>query len=536
MQKEITKLIKKAVKSLQKKETWSSFKIKEIILERPKSLDHGDWTTNLSFQLAKELRKSPIQISQELVEELNLDNQNKELFEKIEAVAGYVNFSFSKKYLQDLVIKINKEKENFGNSEKNKGRKVNNEFISANPTGPVHLGNGRGGFLGDVIGKVLQKTGAEVINEYYVNDAGEQISTLGHSVLLDDEAVYAGDYINELNKKLQKLEIDKTDVKSVGYWAADEILENYIKKTVIEEMKIKFDSWISERRDIVETKKVDEALKVLKDKNLTFKKDGATWLKTTKFGDDKDRVLVKENGDKTYFASDCGYILNKIERGFTNIIEIWGADHHGYISRFEAACRALGFQGDLKFLIVQLVKLRKNGKEFRMSKRAGNVVYINELIDEVGIDVVRFFFLMYRTDSHMDFDLDLAKEKSNNNPVFYVQYAHARICGILDKSNLTSDKEIDLTLLTHEKELDLIRTLIKFPELLNEISTSYEINKIPQFAINIADKFHSFYNQCKVVDEENVELSLARLELIKSVKIVLKNVLDILGVGTPEKM
>ncbi|MFC1609275.1 arginine--tRNA ligase, partial [Patescibacteria group bacterium] len=257
--------------------------------------------------------------------------------------------------------------------------------------------------------------------------------------------------------------------------------------------------------------------------------------KTTEFGDDKDRVLVKADGNKTYFASDCGYILNKIERDFTDIIEIWGADHHGYVARFRAAAKALGFEGEPKFILVQLVRLMKDGKEVRMSKRAGNVVYINELIDEVGSDVARFFFLMYGSDSHMDFDLGLAKERSNKNPVFYVQYAHARISSVLEKAEIGSEGA-DLSLLSHEKELNLLREIDRFSQLIEEVSELCVVQKLPQYAIRLSDKFHSFYNECKVIDEDNEELTKARLELIKAVRNVLKETLGLMGVSAPEKM
>ena len=270
--------------------------------------------------------------------------------------------------------------------------------------------------------------------------------------------------------------------------------------------------------------------------------EGAIWLRTTQFGDEKDRVLIKSNGQKTYFASDCGYLLNKIERGFAKIIESWGADHHGYITRFEAAARALGFGGELKFLIVQLVKLVKDGKEVRMSKRAGNVIAIDDLISEVGHDVARFFFLMYSPDTHMNFDLGLAKERSAKNPVFYVQYAHARIASILEKAknniqNTTDDiQNTKLELLIHESELSLLKELNKFPALIEEIANDYNVHKLPQYAIKLADKFHFFYGACKVIDEQNPELSEARLSLINAIKIVLAETLRLIGVEAPEKM
>ncbi|MDH4330218.1 MAG: arginine--tRNA ligase [Candidatus Moranbacteria bacterium] len=529
MKEVLKKNIEEAILKLQgENDDWGVFDLKDVTIEvdYPKNENFGDFSTNIAMVLASKLKKNPKEIAEKIAEILRVKD-----IEKSEVVVpGYINFYLSKNYLQNLIEIVKKEKGDFGSSQINKEKKVNNEFISANPTGPLHLGNGRGGFLGDVIGRVLRKTGAEVVNEYLINDGGEQILKLGHSVLKDSEAVYGGEYIEKLNK-----EIGSGDVKEVGIKAADKILEEYIKKTTKEKMGINFDSWISERKDVIEKGKVDEALKILEEKKLTFEKDGALWLKTTDFGDDKDRVLVRANGEKTYIASDCGYILGKIERGFTDIIEIWGADHHGYITRFEAAARALGFEGELKFIIVQLVRLTKDGKEVRMSKRAGNVVCIDDLIEEVGVDVTRFFFLMYSADSHMDFDLGLAKERSNKNPVFYVQYAHARISSILKKSEIGSGV-LDLSLLINEKELNLLREIDRFPELIQDISENHAVQRLPQYAIRLADKFHSFYNECKVIDDENIELSVARLELVKATKIVLKNTLELIGVSVPEKM
>lgn len=536
MKKELGKIIQNAVKDL--------FGLEQVdfAVDYPKDEKFGDYASNVALVLAKKVGKSPMEIAESL--KSKVESLKSSEFGKIEIAApGYVNFYLSEKFLQEKVAEINSEKEKFGNSDIGKNIKVNNEFISANPTGPLHLGNARGGFQGDSISKILKKAGFEVISEYYINDAGEQVVKLGHSVLKDSEAAYAGEYIDELNKKFGS----ESDLRSIGEKSARIIIDEIIKKTVEEKMKISFDVWMSERA-LYDDGFVDKAVALLKDKNLTYEQEGALWLRTTNFGDDKDRVLVKGDGQKTYFASDCGYILNKIDRGFNRFIEIWGADHHGYISRFQAAAGSLGFQKDnLKFIIVQLVRLVKDGKEVRMSKRAGNVIYIDELIDLVGHDVTRFFFLMYSPDTHMNFDLGLAEEKSQKNPVFYVQYAHARICSILKKAEETNIggsasrqlkeyQRLSLEVLTHEKELSLIRELNKFPELITELSESYEVHKLPYYAIKLADKFHSFYNECKVIDEENLELTKARLCLITAVKIVLAETLSLIGVSAPDKM
>ena len=534
MKEKIIKLIGSVLEELKTQEKWPDFDLGKIEVDYPKNEAFGDFTTNVAMNLSRMLKQNPLEIAKKIVELLNNHN-TKDDFEKIEVVApGYINFYFSQKYLQDKVEEIDEQKEEFGSSEIGKGIKINNEFISANPTGPLHLGNGRGGFLGDSIARVLRKSGFEVTNEYYVNDAGEQVIKLGHSVLKDAEAVYGGEYIDELNAKFSK----EKDVRVVGEAAAKIILEEAIKKTVTEKMKIRFDEWKSEK-SLYDDGSVDRAIDFLKKNNITFEKDGALWLKTTDFGDDKDRVLIKSDSQKTYFASDCGYLLNKKERGFNSIIEIWGADHHGYIDRFRAAAEALGFEKErVRFIIVQLVKLVKNGKEVRMSKRAGNVVAIDELIEKVGHDVARFFFLMYSPDTHMNFDLGLAEEKSEKNPVFHVQYAHARICSILSKAK---EQEIDfqqadLSCLTHEKELLLVRELDKFPQLVAEVAQSYEVHKLPYYAIRLADKFHSFYNDLKVIDTDNLELTAARLKLIEATKIVVRETLRLIGVSSPDRM
>jgi len=534
VKKELKKLLQKALLSPQKGTEWGDFAVPEIIIGFPKDEKFGDYSTNLAMVLGKILKKDPLEIANQIVESINGKLASLERAEV--AVPGHINFYLAPKYLQDKLAEINKLGEKFGNSDLGKGIKVNNEFISANPTGPLHLGNGRGGFYGDSIGKVLRKHGFEVTNEYYLNDAGEQTLKLAHSFKKDDQSVYTGEYIDELRDKHE--EILAMPVQPSAAPLAAAVTSDYIEPA-IEKMKIKFDSWISEKKDLIDEGYIDKALKILKDKNLIFEKGGAAWLKTTDFGDDKDRVVIKKDGQKTYVASDCGYILNKIDRGFSKIIEIWGADHHGYVSRFKAAAEALGFKGELKFIIVQLVRLVKDGKEVRMSKRAGNVVYIDELIDKVGHDVARFFFLMYSPDTHMNFDLGLAEEKSQKNPVFYVQYAHARICSILNKvksEKLKVKSEADLSILTKEKELSLMKELNKFPELVEEISGSHEVHKLPHYAIKLADKFHSFYDECRVIDESNPKLSGARLNLVNAVRIVLAETLRLIGVGAPDKM
>jgi arginyl-tRNA synthetase len=530
MKEDIQKLIKNAVLAAKNAYSWPDFALPEIAVDYPKGEQFGDYTANIAMILAKSIGRNPMEIAEKLKAQL-LEIGVAD-FEKVEvAQPGYLNFYLSKKYLQDVVEKISEEKESYGTSQVGKGIKINNEFISANPTGPLHLGNGRGGFYGDSLSKILRKAGFVVTNEYYVNDAGGQVEKLGHSVLKDDEAAYTGEYIDELNSKYAKL----GDVREVGKISAKEVLENIIKKTTAEKMQIEFDQWMSEQK-LSDEGYDQRAIRLLKEKGLTYESEGALWLKTTDFGDDKDRVLIKKDGKNAYMAGDCGYMLNKIERKYSRLIMGLGADHHGYVSRLKAVASALGFEGDFRIIISQMVRLVKDGKEARMSKRAGNVINLDDLIDEIGHDVTRFFFLMYSPDTHMNFDLGLAKERSAKNPVFYVQYAHARICSIIEKAGDFSLKNTDLSLLTHEKELSLMKELNKFPELVEVIAENYEVHKLPQYAMKLADKFHSFYDACRVIDEENPELTNARLSLINAVRIVLAETLELIGVSAPKSM
>ncbi len=524
-----------------------------FFIERPKDDRFGEFTSNVALVsfafFAHALNekanqeiifadqnkrfdvKNPITLAQKIVEKI--EERKVDFVEKVEVAGpGHINFYLSQREITSVVERILNEGEKYGASTVGQGIKVNNEFISANPTGPLTVGNGRGGFYADSVARVLRKAGYEVTNEYYVNDAGEQVMKLGHSVLKDTEAVYGGEYIEDLATNNTE-----TGVRETGEWAAREVLENMIKTSVAEKMQIHFDVWTSEKK-IIEDGFVDKALDVLKEKELTFEQEGALWLRTTEFGDDKDRVLVKSDGSKTYFASDAGYILNKMERGFTVFIETWGADHHGYIARFKAVAQALGFSGGIRFLIVQLVKVVKDGVEVRMSKRAGNVVTIDELIETVGHDVARFFFLMYAPETHMNFDLGLAEERSQKNPVYYVQYAHARLCSILRKAEDEgiAEGKGDLALLAHEKERELIRELMFFPELVETVAMDYSVHKLPQYAMRLADKFHSFYDACRVIDEEQKELTLARLELVRATRVVLAETLVLMGISAPEKM
>lgn len=535
MKHTIEQLIREGIEALQASGVWAEFAVPSIEVTRPKSESFGDFTSNIALVLAKLVGKSPMDIATALKEQMEgLCQENSIQFFEVVA-PGYINITLSEKYFLSIVDTVLREQNAFGTSVIGKGIRINNEFISANPTGPLTVGNGRGGFLGDALSRVLRKASCEVTNEYYVNDAGEQVLKLGHSVLKDDQAVYGGEYVDVLWKQFGK---NGGDVRVVGVAAAQYVLDEYIKKTVTETMRVSFDVWMSERT-IFDDGFVDRAIDILKQKEYTFEVDGALWFRSTAFGDDKDRVLIKSDGSKTYFASDCGYILQKKERGFERLIEIWGADHHGYINRFRAAAQAIGFDADsIVFLIVQLVKVIKDGKEVRMSKRAGNVVLIDDLINTVGHDVTRFFFLMYASNTHMNFDLGLAQEQSQKNPVFYVQYAHARIASILERAQALALPAVDTDapIALHAKEISLIRVLAQFPELVEDIARSYEVHRLPHYAVTVADAFHSFYNECKVIDEAHPDTTKYRLRIVSATKIVLAETLRLIGVSAPNKM
>jgi len=534
MREKIVKLIKDSVRALQKEGKLPKSKIPEILVEYPRKRAQGDYAINIAMVIAKQTGKSPMDLANLLRDRLKA--KDKGLFEKIEVVKpGFINFFVSKKYLQKQTSRILKEKEEFGNLKFGKKEKVNIEFISANPTGSLTLGNGRGGFCGDVLANVLEKAGFKVKREYYINDVGEQIKKLGHSVIGDSEAVYKGAYIKKLKKKILGSRASQYSAEEVGEKAAEAILKEMIKPSV-KKMGIDFDVWFSEK-SLYKKGEVDKILSWLKNKKLTYKKEEALWFKSTKFGDDKDRVLVKAGGEKTYFASDIAYLKNKFKRDFKKLIFFWGADHHGYVKRMEAAVKALGCRKEqADFIIMQLVRLFEKGKQVRMSKRAGIYITLDELISGVGLDVARFFFLMRSAGSHLNFDMDLAKERSEKNPVYYIQYAYARICSILEKAKakINSNPRI-VELLDHPSELNLIKQLTKFPEIIEDTAKDYQVQRIPQYAINLAAVFHQFYRDCQVLTDDK-KLSQARLYLILATKVVLKDTLDLMGISAPSKM
>ena len=500
-------------------------------VETPQEKAHGDYATNVAMILANKKKKEPMILAEEIrleLARLPARQEKKDFFEKVEVIKpGFINFFLKPSFLQKQVKEILNKKEKFGEIDIGKNKKVQVEFISANPTGPLTIANARGGPMGDVLANVLTKAGYKTEKEFYVNDSGNQILALGHSVLKDKEAQYKGDYINKLNKKNKE-----KDPYKVGEKAGQIIIED-IKKTT-DKLGIKYNKWVFES-SLRKSGKVDKVLKFLKDKKLIYEKDKAFWFRSKKFGDNRDRVLIKSNGEKTYLGGDIAYHYNKFkERKFDKVINIWGADHHGDVSGLQAGVAAIGFKGKLDIILHQFITILEKGKKIRMSKRKGVFVALDELLNMVGPDVIRFFFLMYSANRHMDFDLGLAKEKSEKNPVYYVQYAYARICSILAKIKNTN-KNLKTNLLNHPSELNLIKELIKLPEIVEDIVKDYQVQRLPHYALDVATAFHKFYTDCKVLGDYK-DMEKARLSLVLATKIVLENILDLMGISKPKKM
>ncbi|WP_071393251.1 arginine--tRNA ligase [Bacillus tuaregi] len=524
-----------------------------VILEIPKDKINGDYSTNMAMQLARVAKKAPKMIAEELVAHFD---KSKASIEKIEiAGPGFINFYMNNSYLTDLIPAIIDAGEKYGETTVGGNEKVQVEFVSANPTGDLHLGHARGAAVGDSLCNILAKAGYDVSREYYINDAGNQINNLAlsvdaryHQALGMDKPMpedgYHGEDIIGIGKKLAEEFGDKF-VAMPEEERFQQFREYGLKyemaklKQDLEDFRVGFDVWYSET-SLYQNGKIDDALQKLRDNGYIFEQDGATWLRSTDFGDDKDRVLIKQDGSYTYLLPDIAYHRDKLERGYEKLINIWGADHHGYIPRMKAAIQALGYGADtLEVEIIQLVHLYKNGEKMKMSKRTGKAVTMRDLVEEVGLDATRYFFAMRSADTHMDFDLDLAVSQSNENPVYYAQYAHARISSILrsaEEMNLAYGTNADFSYISSEKEIDLLKKLGEFPEAVGEAAIKRTPHRITNYIFELASTFHSFYNAEKVLDTEEVEKTKARLSLIKSVQITLKNALQLIGVSAPEKM
>lgn len=525
----------------------------EIILEKPKDKAHGDFATNIAMQLARIAKKAPRQIAEAIIENIDQTEGN---VEKLEiAGPGFINFFMKNDYLSNLVPTILEEKDAYGKTNIGKGKSIQVEFVSVNPTGDLHLGHARGAAYGDVLCNVLAFTGYEVAREYYINDAGNQIDNLALSVearylqALGEtfempEGGYHGEDIIGIGKTLAEAEGDtwlhKERAERLAYFKEYGLKYELDKlKVDLVDFRVTFDNWFSERT-LYQGGQITNALAKLATGNYTYEKDGATWLRSTDFGDDKDRVLIKQDGSYTYLTPDIAYHLNKLDRGYDKLINVWGADHHGYIPRMKAAIQALGYQEDkMEVKIIQMVNLFENGEKIRMSKRTGKAVALRELMNEVGVDAVRYYFVTRSNDSQLDFDMDLARSQSNENPIFYVQYAHARICTMLNQAEekgLLKDTDFDSSILTKEKEVELLKKLGEFPQVVADAAERYTPHKVTQYIFDLATVLHSFYNAEKVLDEGNIPVTKARIALMKAVRITLQNGLKLIGVTAPEKM
>jgi len=526
----------------------------EIVIEKPKDSKMGDFSTNLAMILAKPERKNPKVIAEVIGKYLKSGSEQVEDVEM--AGPGFINIRMAPAFFLQRLLKVAEADEDFGSSTIGNREKVLVEYVSANPTGPLHVGHGRGAAVGNTLSKILLKAGYDLKTEYYVNDVGNQMNILGRSTWLRYQEIlnkkvefpedhYQGDYINDIAQEIidQKGDayLETSEEETLPFfrdYAANWVLEGI--KTDLKDFRVEFDQWFSEKT-LYDNNAVDNALVWLKGKGFVYEKDGAVWLKSSAFQDDKDRVIVKQNGDQTYFCSDIAYHQNKVQRGFDKLIDLFGADHHGYVPRIQSVMEALGYGRDVfKALLVQFVSLKRGSEKVSMSTRSGEFVTLKEVVDEVGVDAARYFFLSRSCDSHLDFDLELAKKETPENPVFYIQYAHARICNVFLKAEsqgvaVPGPKDVDLSPLEEEEEIQLIKKILAFPEVVEKSALSFEVHRISHYLHDLVGVFHGYYNKHRVVTE-NQPLTLARLYLLLCLRITIRNGLALMGISAPEKM
>jgi arginyl-tRNA synthetase len=525
--------------------------VPEIVIEHPQNPEHGDFASGLPLKLARTMKMPPLTIAEKVVKHMS---PPPEIGKVAIAPPGFINFTLRDDWLAKQVESILTADESYGNLTLGKGSHIQIEFVSVNPTGPLHVGHGRGAVLGSTLANILTAAGYSVEKEYYLNDAGSQIDAfarslyaryqqcLGRKVNLPPDA-YLGNYMIDLAKEIAEGEGDKF-LALPQEEATSELTEIGLVKMIqsikqdLKLINVEFDTWFSEKK-LYQNKQYEQAMALLQSKGYITNRDNATWFESSAMGEDKDNVLVRSDGSPTYFASDIAYHYNKFwERGFDTVIDIWGADHQGHVHRMKAAIKALGKDPDqLKIIICQLVTLRRGEKIVRVSKRSGDIVTLREVMDEVGPDACRFFFLSRSADSQMDFDIELAKKQSADNPVYYVQYAHARIASIL---RLAKQRDIDysqgdVSLLSTEPELTLIRRLILLSEIIEEVANTLEPHHLPYYAQDLATVFHSFYKQCRVISKDEA-LTRARLKLVRATQIVLAKTLHLMGMTAPERM
>jgi arginyl-tRNA synthetase len=551
---ELQVLLHKALQEARNQNELKSSELPPVILEVPKRKGQGDIATTVAMSVASKEGRNPKEIAEIIVKHLT---GHEDIVDRVEVAGpGFLNFTMTRSFWYDVLLEIEEKGETFGFSEIGKNESVQVEFVSANPTGPLHVGHGRGAVVGDVVGNLLSMTGHRVDREYYTNDVGTQMDILGKSTYLRYEEqlgrevsfpneFYQGEYIGKIARQFIKREGNRFMNQPESVWlpvfrkgASDEILKNI--QVDLNHFGVLFDRWFSEQ-ELYQKGEIEEAFSDLRKKGLIYEKDGAVWLATSRLGDDKDRVVVRENGQQTYFASDIAYHRNKLRRGYKRIINIWGADHHGYIPRMKAMVQALGYPSEiLEIILVQLVNLIREGKPVTMSTRAGEFVPLREVLEEVGSDVARFFFLMRRSDSPLDFDLDLAKKQSNENPVFYVQYAHARLCSVFRQAQekgvpILSSEGVHLNRLDLPEEFGLMKQLALYPGIVEGSALSLEPHRLTFYLQELASQLHQFYFNHRIITPD-LELTQARLFFMKCVQMVIQNALKILGVQAPERM
>ena len=531
--------------------------IPSFTIETPPNKQFGDFSSNAALVLARHAGMSPRDLAQILVKRLTPDS----LIERVEVAGpGFINFYLKTQWLYDVLLQIEAEGDRYGTCNIGQGRRVQVEYVSANPTGPIAVVQGRAAAFGDALANLLEAIGYNVFREYYVNDGGSQIEhlarslevrymqVLGYDVQLPEDC-YPGEYLIDIAKELVESDGDRylhmPEEERLSIFndiAVSRIVEK--QKQSMDAFGVRFDCWYSEKT-LYTSGKLEETLELLRNSGYVYEDEGALWFRSTDFGDDKDRVLVRSNGQPTYLASDIAYHLDKFRRGFEYVIDIWGPDHHGHVKPVLAAMEALGWGGRLEILLHQVVRLFNEGELVRMSKRAGDIILLDDLVSEVGVDAARFFFLMRGAETPLDFDLELAKRQSSENPVYYVQYAHARICSILREAAKTAGveqvqippaTEVNLSLLTAEPEKDLMRKLFEFPEEVRTAAETREPDRLTRYAMDLASTFHIFYRDCRVLNNDNPDLTASRLVLVNCTRIVLRNALRLLGISAPERM
>lgn len=581
LKKQIQELLLQSLAILESKEIIPASKDLVIKIENSRGPEHGDFASNIAMTLAKTAKTNPRQLAQDIIDQL----PESDVLERVEiAGPGFINFFLKQNAHQATVVDILKNGQQYGNSKVGANTPTLIEFVSANPTGPLHIGHGRGAAYGAAVASLLKKTGFDVSCEYYINDAGRQMDILAVSVWLRylqhngaeipfPENAYQGDYIIDIAIKLHKEHAEKfvlsaenilllfkeedPELKIDGLikYCIDNLGdENYrlvfdagldsilitIKNDLVD-FGVEFNNWFSER-SLVENNSVNQCIAKLIENDWVYEKDGAQWFRSSKLGDEKDRVLIRANGQATYFASDIAYHLSKVERGFEKIIDVWGADHHGYIARVKASMEALELSSEkLEILLVQFATLYRGKEKLQMSTRSGEFITLKELQDEVGKDAARFFYIMRKSEQHLDFDLELAKSESNDNPVYYIQYAHARICSVFrqlpEKGINYQQAEAlkDVSNLNEPHEIKLLATLARYPDVIENAAITYEPHQLAYYLKDLANDFHTYYNANQFIVDDNV-IRNARLTLIEATKQVIQNGLSLLGVSAPEVM